>query len=200
MKHYGHIDLQQNELQNAVVPVDTYFPANPVVGQLVFKNKVLYICLDIDAGLPIWCPLTNVVDSYIHNQDAASATWNISHNLNSGTVSVQVFDTNGRMLLPNDITIVDKDTVTVTFNTAIAGRASVLIGNMVGAPAPTYGYEYTQTSPSTTWTVNHGLGYYPVVRVFIGSEEVQPAQIIHDSVNSLRIIFTAPYVGVAKCI
>ncbi len=33
MRHYGNINLQQNELQNAVIPLDTYFPANPKVGQ-----------------------------------------------------------------------------------------------------------------------------------------------------------------------
>ena len=39
MRHYGNINLQQNELQNAVLPIDTYFPVNPKVGQLVFKDK-----------------------------------------------------------------------------------------------------------------------------------------------------------------
>ena len=198
MKHYGNINLNQNELQNAVLPLDTYFPANPKVGQLVFKAKVLYICVEIQNGLPIWTPLTQEINTYIHNQTLAASTWTINHTLNSSIVQVQVFGTDGRMVIPNEITTVDKDTVVIDFGIPFDGRAALMIGNIEGAERPTFGYEHDQTSPASTWTVNHGLGYYPLVRVFIGSEEVQPSQIIHDSVNTTRIIFASPYVGIAK--
>lgn len=198
MRHYGNINLQQNELQNAVIPLDTYFPANPKVGQLVFKDKVLYICVAIESDLPVWTPLTQEINTYIHNQTFAATTWTISHPLNSGTVQVQVFGTDGKMVIPNEITIVDKDTVTVDFGIAFAGRAVVMIGSLDGNARQTYGFEYNQTSPSATWTVNHNLGYNPLVRVFVGNEEVQPSQIIHDSVNTTRIVFNSPYVGIAK--
>ena len=198
MKHYGNINLNQNELQNAVLPLDTYFPADPKVGQLVFKAKVLYICVEIQNGLPIWTPLTQEINTYIHNQTFAAATWTISHTLNSSIVQVQVFGNDGKMVIPNEITSTNKDTVVIDFGIPFAGRAALMIGNVEGGERPTFGFEYDQTSPASTWTVNHGLGYYPLVRVFIGSEEVQPSQIIHDSVNTTRIIFASPYVGIAK--
>lgn len=198
MKHYGNINLNQNELQNAVLPLDTYFPANPKVGQLVFKAKVLYICVEIQNGLPIWTPLTQEINTYIHNQTLAASTWTISHTLNSSIVQVQVFGTDGKMVIPNEITSTDKDTVVIDFGIPFAGRAALMIGTITGNDRQDVGFEYDQTSPASTWTVNHNLGYYPLVRVFIGNEEVQPSQIIHDSVNTTRIIFTAPYVGVAK--
>ena len=74
MRHYGNINLQQNELQNAVLPIDTYFPTNPKVGQLVFKDKVLYICVEIQNQLPIWTPLTNQIDAFIFTQTTPAAT------------------------------------------------------------------------------------------------------------------------------
>ena len=200
MKHYGNINLNQNELQFAVLPIDNYFPANPKVGQLVFKAKVLYICVEIQDDLPVWAPLTQEINTYIHNQNTGSATWNITHTLNSTVLQVQVFDETGKMVIPNEVTIVDNSHVTVDFGVSFAGRAVLMIGSVEGNNRPTYGYEFTQTTPSDTWTVMHNLGYNPLVRVFIGSEEVQPAQIIHDSVNQTRIIFSAPHVGSAKFI
>lgn len=199
MKYYGNINLNQNELQNAVLPLDSYFPANPKIGQLVFSSaKILYICVDIVDGLPVWCPLTNVVDTFTFTQALPATTWTISHNLNSSIVQVQVFDSANHMVIPNEVTIVDKDTVQVEFGVGFAGRAVIQTGNLEGSRAPDYGFEYVQTSPSATWTVNHNLGYYPIVRVFIGNEEVQPMQIIHDTNNTTRILFTAPFVGIAK--
>lgn len=200
MKHYGNINLNQNELQFAVLPIDTYFPANPKVGQLVFKAKVLYICVEIQNDLPVWAPLTQEINTYIHNQNNEAATWTINHTLNSSILQVQVFDNTGKMVIPNEIVVVDKDTITIDFGTLFAGRAVLMVGSVEGNERPTYGFEFNQTSPSAEWVVNHNLGYNPMVRVFVGNEEVQPAQIIHDSVNSTRIIFNSPYVGVAKFI
>lgn len=200
MKHYGNIDLNQNQLQNAVLPLDAYFPASPKVGQLVFKNKVLYICVEIQNDLPVWTPLTQEINTFLFSQAIGAATWTIEHTLNSSIVQVQVFGNDGKMVIPNEVTIVDKDTVTVDFGIPFAGRAVLMVGAIDGNTRPMYGFEFDQTSLSNTWTVNHNLGYYPVVRVFVGNEEVQPAQIIHDSVNTTRILFTEQYVGVAKFI
>ena len=198
MRHYGHINLSTNELQNAVLPIDTSFPASPKVGQLVFKHKVLYICVEIQNDLPIWTPLTQEINTYVHNQDAAANSWVISHPLNSTIIQVQVFSAEGKMVIPNEVIMTNKDTVTVEFGTPFAGRAVLMIGTQDGAKRPTYAYEHTQTVLATTWTVDHNLGYNPLVRVFIGNEEVQPSQVIHDSADSTRIIFTSPRVGIAR--
>jgi hypothetical protein len=198
MRHYGHLNLSTNELQNAVLPIDTYFPTSPKVGQLVFKGKVLYICVEIQNDLPIWAPLTQEINTYVHNQNDAANSWVISHPLNSTIIQVQVFSSEGKMVIPNEVVMTNKDTVTVEFGTPFAGRAVLMIGSSEGAGRPTYGFEHTQTVLSTTWTATHNLGYHPLVRVFIGAQEVQPAQIIHDSVNETRVIFNSPYVGYAK--
>ena len=200
MKYYGDINLNQNQLQNAIIPVNPYFPTAPKVGQLAFVQKILYICVDTVNDLPIWIPLTNEINTFLHSQPNASAQWQINHGLNSGTVQVQVFGNDNKMVIPNEITIIDKDNVIVDFGIPFSGRAIIMIGSTDGNSRPDFGFEYDQTSLATTWTVDHYLGYNPIVRVFVGNEEVQPAQIIHDSVNTTRIIFSTPYVGVAKFI
>lgn len=46
MKYYGNINLNQNELQNAVLPLDSYFPANPKIG-LVNHNLGKFVTGDV---------------------------------------------------------------------------------------------------------------------------------------------------------
>ena len=43
MKFYGDIALQQNQLQQAVLELEADWPAAPKVGQLLFKNKIVYL-------------------------------------------------------------------------------------------------------------------------------------------------------------
>lgn len=52
--------------------------------------------------------------------------WTIPHNLNSANVIVQAVDAAGFVLIPNEIQIVDVNTVTLTFNTPQAGVARVI--------------------------------------------------------------------------
>ena len=62
MKSYGHINFQQNQIQQVALEVETNFPDVPVVGRLVFKDKVLYVCAEIALGTPVWIPLTNEIE------------------------------------------------------------------------------------------------------------------------------------------
>jgi len=200
MKFHGEANLQQNFLRNAVIPLDEDFPTTPVVGQLVFTQGILYICVQIVDDLPYWVPLTQVITSFVHYQDSASASWEIEHNLNSSAVSVTVYDTMNRVVIPNDVTILNASNVQVDFGAPFQGSAVVLTGNPDGAVAPTYAFEFMQTSPSTTWTINHGLGRYPIVRVFVGNQEVQPASVVFTNINTVTLTFTTPQVGQAKLI
>ncbi len=200
MKFYGDANLQQNYIKDAVVPVDTSFPVSPQVGQFVFKDGVLYICLSVTNGVPVWCPLTKEITVYTHTQSSASASWSISHGLNSRSVSVTVYDANDRVIIPNEITITGVDTATVSLASAITGKAVVLTGHSDGNAAPVYAYEFLQTNPSTTWTINHNLGRNPIVRVFIGNQEVQPATVVFTTSNTVTVTFSTPQVGQAKLI
>lgn len=200
MKFFGHANLQQNELQQAVMPIETAFPVEPKVGRLAFVNSILYICVSIDQDLPVWVPLTRELTLYTHTQNEAAETWTINHGLNTSGVQVQVFDEAGRVMIPDEITITNSNSVLVEMNTAMAGRAVVLTGHQDGAVKPTYSFTYYQNPAAATWTVTHNLGYHPLVRVFVGNSEVQPASIVHNSNNDMTITFSAPFAGVAKLV
>lgn len=200
MKFYGNANLQQNELQQAVIQIEPRFPVSPKVGQLAFVNSILYICVSIANSLPVWCPLTRELTLYTHSQTSASTTWTIPHNLNTTGVQVQVFDTSDRVMIPDEITVASANSASVTFNTAISGRAVVLSGHNDGNVKPTYSFIYYQTTSSSTWVVGHNLGREPITRVFIGNQEVQPVSITHDTLNQLTINFNSPYTGIAKLV
>jgi len=216
MKFYGNANLLQNQLQEAVVPLDTSFPATPRVGQFVFKDRILYVCVEIQGGtqvpnkppgviqggLPVWVPLTNEVTAYTHLQNTPASTWSITHDLNTTHVVVMCYDNtpNRHKILPNDIVITGNDTVDVLWSNPQAGKAVVVTGHLEGNRKPNFAYEHYQTSPATTWTVNHMLGRYPIVRVFIGNQEVQPQSITFNDLDTVTITFTTAQVGTAKLI
>jgi hypothetical protein len=200
MKSYGHINLLQNQLQNAALPLDTQFPLQPVVGQLVFIDKIVYICVEIAINLPVWVPLTREIEMYMHNQPVASSLWTINHNMHTTFIIPQVYDANNIGVLPDEVTIINPNSLTISFGIPIAGRAVILSGSVEGNEKPVYAYEYSQVSPSDAWVIAHNLGYNPMVRVFIGNQEVQPLSIVHDSINQVTISFSTPQTGIAKLV
>lgn len=199
MKFYGHANMQQNQLQNAALQTLTQFPDTPVVGQLAFVNSIVFICVTAGA-LPVWVPLTREITAYTHVQDVAASTWNITHNLNTTSLNIQVFDNFSRLIIPNEVQTNTATNVTIDFGTAQAGRAVLISGHFDGNLKPVYAYTHYQSSASTAWVIVHNLGYYPVVRIFIGNNEVQPQSIVHDSNNQVTINFTTAQVGYARLI
>ena len=199
MKFFGNANLQQNLLQNAVLPLDNQWPTSPKAGQLVFKDKILYICVTAGA-IPIWVPLTTEISMYVHAQTEDSISWTVNHDLNTTSPSVQIWGTDNKMLIPNEISVSSANTIVVDMGYAIQGRAVVVAGSQEGNTKPTYGFVFTEVSPSATWTIDHNLGYEPIVRVFIGTSEVQPASITHPSNMQTVITFSSPQVGTAKFI
>jgi hypothetical protein len=200
MRTFGNIDMQQNELQQAVIGLDTNFPEFPKVGRLCFKDKVLYICADIQDGVPAWIPLTNEIGTYIHYQNFQSSVWNVAHNLGTALPVVQVYEADQRMVIPNDIQIVSNNAVRISFGKAVSGRAVVMTGPDTGLSRESKSFEHFQTELSDTWVINHSLGFYPMVRIFIGSSEVLPAAIDHTDVFTTIVRFSEPQVGVARLV
>lgn len=201
MKFHGDIDLNDNEMQQMVMQLETNFPINPIAGRMVFKGSRLYICLEVVNGLPTWVPLTSEINTFTHAESPASASWTITHNLQTNTPLVQVYEAGtGHQVIPDELTVLDTNTVTVTFNTPVEGRATVMHGNITGAESPAIAYEHYQTNTSDTWVIPHGLGYEPIVRVFVGSNEVQPDTIVHDSLIQVTITFSTTQTGYVRLI
>ncbi len=213
MRFYGDIKFDGSEgtLGQIVQPgisTETTFPENAQVGRIVFVNERVWIMAALNNGNPVWVPLTNKIDTYVHNQNTAASTWTVDHNLNTTSPMVQVFDdATQKLIIPGDVEVTSNNQVVITIGTAITGRAIVMFGDptigvVAGAqvlqPAQMT-YTHTQSTGSTAWVVKHNLGYNPIVRVFDSTgTEVQPASIIHDSIFQTTIQFSSSFTGTAR--
>lgn len=199
MKFYGHANLQQNEIQNGVLSSLTAFPSSPKQGQIAFVNSTVYIC--VTAGdLPVWVPMTNEITAYTHTQNTPSQTWTVQHDMNTTAVNVQVYDAQSRMMIPSEIETTGPNTCVISFNSSQDGRAVVVSGYFSGNQRPTYAHTHYQTVTGTSWVINHNLGYNPIIRVFIGNQEVQPTSITFNTSNQATIVFATTQVGYAQLI
>lgn len=62
---------------------------------------------------------------------------------------------------------------------------------------PLVSYTHVQGSDSSTWTVNHDLGFYPAVTVFLSSGDIVEGAVAHTDTNNLTITFSAAISGSA---
>jgi hypothetical protein len=69
-----------------------------------------------------------------------------------------------------------------------------------GPPGNMAAYTHVQSSPASTWIINHNLGYKPDVTLYTTGGVVMYAEIVHISNNQTQIIFTIPTSGVARLI
>lgn len=62
-------------------------------------------------------------------------------------------------------------------------------------------FSFTQSSPSTTWTIAHNLGHYPVAITvkLLSGEVVEPDRADID-INNLTLSFSIPAAGLAELI
>jgi 3-oxoacyl-ACP reductase-like protein len=75
-----------------------------------------------------------VTSVYRHTQSTPSTLWTVAHNLSgSGSQGVPavdvIVDYNGTRtkMMPDEITIVDKDTLTISFSVAQSGTAIIIV-------------------------------------------------------------------------
>lgn len=68
-----------------------------------------------------------VVVGVEHVQGTPSTLWTIIHNKNTVRVQSSVWDSTNEMVLPDIMKIVDPNTVTISFNTSLAGRAILML-------------------------------------------------------------------------
>jgi hypothetical protein len=64
----------------------------------------------------------------------------------------------------------------------------------------TFGYNHTQSSPNTTWTITHNLGYKPNVQAYNSSNDVINGTVHHVNTNQCTIVFSSSQSGGARCI
>ena len=97
------------------------------------------------------------------------------------------------------------NTVTVTEGDAGTTVVTVPVTSVVTAttegpqgPAGSGGYVFTQSTPSTTWTINHNLGFRPSVELLdTGSQEID-GDVAHPSINQTIVTLNPATAGLAR--
>lgn len=62
---------------------------------------------------------------------------------------------------------------------------------------PYVSYTHNQISASNTWTINHGLGFYPSITIFDSSSQQVEGAVTHTTTNTTTIQFSASISGTA---
>lgn len=94
---------------------------------------------------------------------------------------------------------IDVDSVTqqVTVSPATSS-ISITNSGPVGPSGSSAGYNFTQSSDSDFWIINHNLGYKPSVQTFtVGGLEVI-GEVQHVSNNQATVSFNTPISGFAR--
>lgn len=100
----------------------------------------------------------------------------------------------------NTVNVTENTQVTVVQvpNTSIV--TAITQGPQGPAGAAAQGYVHNQLNASSTWVINHNLGYYASVEIFdTGSQEVD-AEVSHPNINQTVIMFSLPLAGFARLI
>jgi len=199
MKIHGHLDLQGNLLKNIRLEAAD-FPTTPEAGNLFWHqaHRTVYFCVELLSGLPVWVPLATLKTFYRHIQNSAALEWTVPHNLNINPVLIQVYDTDGKWIIPDEILQTELDTATITFSTPTAGVAIAMRGELDGPDPAPIAYTHTQAIAANEWVVNHMLGYNPTVKVYVSGEQVQPSSIVYNTLNQLTITFSGNQAGYAR--
>jgi hypothetical protein len=61
-------------------------------------------------------------------------------------------------------------------------------------------FEHVQASPSAEWIINHNLGAEPSVSVLSAGGVEMEANVVHMSVNQVRVYFASAQAGRARCV
>ena len=95
----------------------------------------------------------------------------------------------------NTITVTDNSSNTVVE----VPVTSTVTATTAGPQGPAgVGYLHQQTSASTTWTINHNLGFRPAVELFdSGSQEIE-GDVAHPSINQAIITVNPSTAGSAR--
>jgi hypothetical protein len=132
-----------------------------------------------------------------HTQLTASTTWSFTHNLNTLTPLLQVYDLGYEQIIPNEIVSIDAFTSEIRFDYTQAGYAVASSGGGLVITGSTP--RLVQTVAATTWSFAHNLGTkYPGFEVFDQNDYVViPAGIYAIDENNAEIYFATPSTGVA---
>jgi hypothetical protein len=132
-----------------------------------------------------------------HTQLTASTTWSFTHNLNTQTPLLQVYNLGYEQIIPNEIVSINAFTSEIRFDYSQSGYAVASTGGSLAITGSTP--RLVQTVAATTWSFAHNLGtQFPGFEVFDQNDYVViPAGIYAVDENNAEIYFALPSTGVA---
>jgi len=101
-----------------------------------------------------------VGSSVIYAQDTPSTTWVFAHNLGGSYVTMNVYDGNNNIIIPQNITATGPNTLTLTFSIPTSGHAVATVGGGlpgISAIVSNYVLAVNQDGTAATWVSASGL-------------------------------------------
>ena len=128
MEIRGPLDLNLNELKNFKVDPHTGSFPTATLGQMIYREDLsnLFVCIQV-VPAPLWLPLASPNAFHAHNQVISDNIWRFNHGLGSDDVFVQVYDTNGYQVIPQEIVVEDEDWIRVEFSGPESGKCIVAV-------------------------------------------------------------------------
>jgi hypothetical protein len=129
------------------------------------------------------------------SQASAATTWSFTHNLNTRNPIVQVYDTNYKQIIPNDIVGTGVNTAEIRFDYAQAGYAVMSNGGGLYVTGSTS--ELSQSIAAVTWSFTHNLNSKYVNFTVYDSNDyvIIPAGIKAIDSNSAELHFATSQTG-----
>lgn len=104
---------------------------------------------------------------------------------------IEVIEIISRITVEGDNVVLIQEPEAHVVETGIQGPQGIP-GDIAGA------YEFTQSTPSSEWIINHNKGYRPITEIFdAGGSEID-AEVLHVTINQTRVYFAAPQTGSAR--
>jgi hypothetical protein len=128
VKFLNHIDLNKNELQNAVIQPLGTAPSNPVEGQIYYNGGIIYLCT-VGGATPTWKAVSGDIEAVNTNGglDGGGASGSLTLSLKgSGSLTankVLKWDGTNGQLVNSSITD-DGTTVTIAGNLTVSGTTT----------------------------------------------------------------------------
>lgn len=126
LQHVGYVTGQQSVVINI----------QPQIKLTTFPGNYITTSLDLNTGIYVGRAggggggggMSNV-QSFTFYQPTPLTTWNVHHGGATVNVSVQIYDSSNKQIIPADIQIIDQDNVTVSFGTSspASGKAQLVL-------------------------------------------------------------------------
>lgn len=131
-----------------------------------------------------------------YTQSTPATTWTFTHNLGEPNPNIQVFDSNGYVVVPSYILSVDNDTIQVHFSSAQSGVVTATVGGGLPAISGSYvGYTLQTNGLHAEWKPMSGLTFASTgSNYFKGDENITGSLNLSGSFNINNAQIGATYV------